>query len=117
MGCCHRNPVLELPIIIGSYPIEDAYPFGIQVNTVNAPDSPSNDVITQQPTSSDRTDQNDDSTVVSRTTQNASTSTEGTHDSILILFFFIFYYIPCSSNWFEKYYLFPILLRPTASDL
>lgn len=77
LGCCHRNPVLELPIIIGSIPIEDAYPFGIAVSTVGAPDTPSNDVITQQPLSSNPTDQEENSTLPSANTQNASTSTEG----------------------------------------
>lgn len=52
LGCCHRNPVLELPIIIGSYPIEDSYPFSIAVNAINVPETsfiPSVTVITQQP--------------------------------------------------------------------
>lgn len=69
--------MLELPIIIGSYPIEDAYPFGIVVNTVGAPDTSSNDVITQQPLSSNPTGQEENLTVPSSNTQNASTSTEG----------------------------------------
>lgn len=53
MGClmgCHRNPILELPITIGSYPIEDSYPFAIVVRALpDASHSSPNAVITHQP--------------------------------------------------------------------
>lgn len=59
---CHRNPLLELPITIGSYPIEDAYPFSIVVRALpDASIASSSNVITQQPLATQFPDENEDS--------------------------------------------------------
>lgn len=64
--------------MIGSYPIEDSYPFSIAVNAINVPETsfiPSATVITQQPwTSRLPQDQNQNSAEEQPPT--ASTSTQ-----------------------------------------
>lgn len=82
MGCldgCHRNPVLELPITIGSYPIEDLYPFTIVVRaTPDAASISSNSVITHQPSTTQLPDQEEYLAQQHPTTSNASQPSDGT---------------------------------------
>lgn len=48
MACCHSNPVLDLPIIIGSYPIQDDLTTQTPYPSV-APPYPMNGIISQHP--------------------------------------------------------------------
>ncbi|XP_055296146.1 arrestin domain-containing protein 3-like [Sitodiplosis mosellana] len=62
VSCCYNDPVLEVPITIGTYPLQDnvpplnvptLHPHSIQVNAVADPITPllpSNNVVLQQPT-------------------------------------------------------------------
>lgn len=53
MGCCHPDPVLKLPITIGSYPIRDEMEsqasFDMPTQPLITSTRPTNGVILQQP--------------------------------------------------------------------
>lgn len=55
VAACHSDPVIELPVVIGSYPILDNPQPGMMnsyppVNPMPMPSVPMNNVISQQPT-------------------------------------------------------------------
>lgn len=56
MACCHSNPVLDLPITIGSYPIQDVTPSGYPSTVVDS--FTTNNVISQQPSAPQPYEQN-----------------------------------------------------------
>lgn len=62
MACCHNNPLLHLPITIGSYPIQDINP-GYSIDHPHPNNFQSDNVISQQPSAPHIPDQGNFSTL------------------------------------------------------